>query len=727
MTDTSSPDPLLDALVFLCRHYERPRSKEVILAGLPAVPGPLSPKMFAAAAEQAGLVARTQRMSLTDLHRFALPAVVPLKDGRACIVVERIDREDSLRVVQAENIDAEMTISLTELAREHTGYVIFCSIRYKARQEDGAWRVRPGNHWFWEALYQDRGVYVQVALAAVMVNLFALASPLFIMNIYDRVVPNNAVETLWTLAIGASVVFGFDFLLRNLRSFFIDLTGKKVDTLLAGRIFEKVLNVDMAARPVSSGSFANMLREMESLRDFFTSATLCALVDLPFVAFFIFVFYLLAGPVALVPLIAVPLVIGLGIGIHYPLSRAIEDSLAEGHHKHGLLVETLNGLETVKTLRGQGILRHRWDRTVKRHALSGHWSRFYSQAMIHTTIFIQQMTYVAIIVVGVYQIQAGRMTQGALVACAILSGRTMAPLGQIAGLLTRLHHAMSAYRMLDRVMQGPDERPLDKNFLHRPDLRGGVSMTDVSFAYPGSRQPALHNITCSFTPGERVAVIGRTGSGKSTMARLITGLYRPKSGMQAMDGTDYGQIDPVDIRGCTGYVPQDVFLFRGTLRENITLGFPHAPDEKILRACALAGVEDFVRSDPEGYDRNVGERGDGLSGGQRQQVAIARALLLDPKLLIMDEPTSSMDSRSEGEFIARMKKILQGRGLLLITHRTSLLELVDRIIVMDQGTIAADGPKPLVLEALNSGKIKIGKSDPAQTGQLQTKGAAHVA
>jgi ATP-binding cassette, subfamily C, bacterial LapB len=466
------------------------------------------------------------------------------------------------------------------------------------------------------------------------------------------------------------------------------------------------MGIRMAARPASAGAFANNLREFESLRDFFTSATMVTLVDLPFVVLFIGIVWWIGGPVALVPAIAVPLVIGFGLLLQVPLNRIVRRTFQEAAQKHGVLVESINGLETIKSIGAEGRMQRNWEQFVGATAVSGMRARLLSGLGVNVSLLAQNLVTVGVVIFGVYRIADGLMTVGALVACTIITGRAMAPLAQVAGLLTRYHQARAAYDALDKVMGLAVERPAQARFLHRPQLHGELAFREVTFAYPGQKQPALDKISFVIKPGERVGLIGRIGSGKSTIEKLVLGLYEPDQGAVLIDGTDLRQIDPADLRRSIGCVLQDVCLFQGTIRDNIALGAPFVDDRALLRAARIAGVEDFVARHPLGFDLNVGERGERLSGGQRQAVAVARALLLDPPILVLDEPSSAMDNGAEGRLKQRLEEILPGKTLLLVTHRASLLTLVERLIVLDGGRMVADGPRHDVLNALAAGRIR---------------------
>jgi ATP-binding cassette subfamily C protein LapB len=697
-------DPLLECLEFLAKFHGNPRSGEVLKAGLPFGGNRLTPSLFIRAAERAGINSRVVKRALHRIPKLVLPAVLILTDGRACVLLD-FPRRNSARVVMPESGGSTEDVELAKLKDDYAGYAIFARpvSRLDDRHEEAP--VERPSSWFWGTLARHWWSYAQVILAAVLINIFALASPLFVMNVYDRVVPNDAIETLWVLAIGAATVFLFDFLLKVLRGYFIDLAGKNADVVLACRLFDQVLNMRMSARPSSAGGFASSLREFETLRDFFTSATLVAVVDLPFVLFFMAVIWALAGGMVTIHLIAVPMILAVGLALQWPLNTVVRRNLKEAEQKHGVLIESINGLETLKSLGAEARMRQKWERLVGLTAQSSLQARVISQGAITFAGLITNLTTIAVVIYGVFMIKDGALTVGGLIACVMLSGRALAPLLQVAQLLSRFHRSMVSLKSLNEIMRAPVERPTDRVFLHRPKLSGAITFNEVRFAYPNQSLDVLKGVSFKITAGERVGVVGRVGSGKSTIAKLILGLYDPTAGAVLMDGTDLRQIDPVDLRRNIGYVPQDVYLFRGSVAENISVSAPQAGDQAILDAAVLAGVDEFVGQHPMGYDLPVGERGEGLSGGQRQAIAIARALIHDPALMVLDEPTSSMDTRSEEAFKARLARGLPGRGMILITHRASLLSLVDRLVVLDGGRVVADGPRQAVMEALAGGKI----------------------
>ena len=693
-------DSLLECLAILTRLHARPVSAEALAAGLPLQDHRLTPGLFVRAAELQGYSARVLKRAIRRISNLVLPAVLMLKDGRACVLT-RLNRSESAEIIFPETGMGVKTVPLAELAALYSGYCIFVQPRPRGDQrasEEAA--AAPTRTWFWGTLWRFKRYYLETIVAALMINVLAIATSLFVMNVYDRVVPNNAEATLWVLATGVAIAVGFEFAARTLRGYLLDLAGKKVDLLLASQLFRQALGIRMAARPASAGAFASNVREFEALRDFFTSATLTTLTDLPFVFLFTWIIGLIGGPIGLVPLLAIPLLLIAGLLAQIPLARMMQRHLAESAAKHGVLVEAVEGVETLKTLSAEGALQRRWEGYTALTADTALRTRFISSLVVNFSVLIQQAVTVAMVVWGAYRIAEGALTVGGLVACTILAGRALAPLGQLAGLLTRYQHSRSALMALNRIMELPTERPAGRSFLHRPVLSGQIEFANVGFNYPRTKIEVLHGVSFRVQAGERVGILGRVGSGKSTTLRLMMGLYESVGGSVLIDGTDLQQIDPADLRRNFGYVSQDVRLFYGTLRENVTLGAPLADDEAIVVATRIAGLDRLVTGHPLGFDLVVGERGEGLSGGQKQSVAIARMLLAAPRVFLFDEPTSSMDHNTEQAFIAQFKAHIQGRTLVLATHKPAMLELVERLIVLEGGKIVVDGPREAVLHAL---------------------------
>jgi len=530
-----------------------------------------------------------------------------------------------------------------------------------------------------------------------------LAGTFFTMNVYDRVVPTQAYPTLWSLAIGTGLAMLFEFATRQMRSHLVDVAGKKIDLVLGALLFRQALAIRLEARPASSGSFANRLREFESLREFTTSATVSALTDLPFALLFLAVIFSIGGKLAWVPGLAVPVVVLVGLLIQWPLSRYMRDNLREASLKHGLLIESLEGIETLKAVNGQAKMQKSWEDYSAVAATSSMKSRMLSSLAISFVGFIQQIETVILVVWGVYLIHEGAMSQGALIGVVMLARQVVSPLGQVVGLAVRFQQAKASLESLTKLMEQPTDHDLAQKYLHRPRFDGSLRTEGLQFTYPQQKLPALEGLNLSIKAGERVAILGRIGSGKSTLLRLLSSLYLPTNGSVYADGIDLRQIDPADVHHNVGLVTQDCRLFYGTLRDNLKIAAPHASTERILSVCRTTGLDAVVARHPQGLDMMLGEGGAGLSGGQRQLVALARCLLANPPVLLMDEPTSAMDAQTESAFVAQLKQSLGSRTLVIATHRLSLLELVDRVIVLEQGKVMADGPKKQLLQALNAG------------------------
>ncbi|MBP0047730.1 type I secretion system permease/ATPase [Marinobacterium sp. AK62] len=699
-------DPLLSCLVLLTQYNHRPVSAQVLTDGLPLVDGRLTPKLFLRAASRGGFAAKLVERPLNDIAALLLPAVILLKDEKACIL-QSMDRDAGEAEIVEPETGGVVRMPLQELEALYTGHVIF--MRPEFQMSEGSRRElddRDG-HWFWGTLWRSARIYRDVLLASLLINLFVLANPLFVMNVYDRVVPNHAEETLWVLAAGVLVVYLFDFGLKMLRAYFIEIAGKKSDVLLSARLFEKVMGMRYDAMPASVGAFASNLREFDSIRNFLSSTTNTVLIDIPFMLLFLVVISWIGGPLVVVPAAAIPIILIYALMVKPSLRRSIERTFSSTAQKNGTLVESLTAMETLKTQRAASPMQGRWEESVGYIARWGLRSRMLSSSVVSVAGFVQQLASVLLVIFGVYMIMDQTLSMGGLIACVILSGRAIAPLAQVASLIANYEQSLKALKTLDEIMQLPDEYDGERRYIHRPDLKGGIELKEVDFTYPGTEYGALHKLSFRLQAGEKVALIGRIGSGKSSIQKLLLGLYRPTSGAIEIDGIDMNQIAPSDLRRCIGYVPQDVMLFAGTVRDNITIGLPQASDEQILKAARLAGVESFVNKHPLGFDMPVGERGSALSGGQRQSVALARALLHDPSILILDEPSNSMDNASEDALRRQLKSFIGEKTVLMVTHKMSLLDLVDRLIVVDGGRIVADGPKDSVLEALKQGRLQV--------------------
>ncbi len=713
-------NPLVECLRLMAGHYGRRSSVASLTAGLPMPPKGITPALFIRAAERADLQAKLVERSLESLSIAPnLPCVLALHHHQACIVWQvrhpkghapdpKNKKQTSIHpktrfLVQFPETDEEKkVITLDELETLYSGYAFFVRPVARSDERAGPAEIDTGRDWFWSTFWKNRTLYAEVIIAALMINVFGLASSIFIMNVYDRVVPNGAFDTLYAMSVGIFIVYIFDFLLRNLRAHFLDHAGRRADVKISAALFEQIMGMTMMARPKSAGVLASNMKEFETLRDFFTSATMVALIDLPFVLVFIGVVALIGGPIAFVPLAAIPLIVGMGFYLQKPMRKITKQSMHESAMKNALLFETIIGLETIKVQAAEGHTQRNWEELCEKASHTAVKSRQVSAFAQNWAMLIQQLASVGIVFVGVFMIADGNITQGALIACVMISGRIMGPLAQLSGLMTRLNQSHEGLVQLDELMKKPVERPAGKHFVSLSDVRGKIEFRDVSFSYSEQSTPSLNNINLTIQQGERVGVIGAVGSGKTTMERLLLNLYEPTTGSVQLDGTDVRQINPGDLRRNIGAVQQSPQLFFGSVRDNITMGHETAPDNAVLKAAELSGVMEFLKDSSAGLDTPVGERGEALSGGQRQAVAIARALLYDPPVLILDEPTASMDPASENRLRKRLEMLCQNKTVILITHKGAMLTLVDKLILLDRGRIVAFGPKDEVIRKLQA-------------------------
>ncbi|MBK9572567.1 MAG: type I secretion system permease/ATPase [Rhodoferax sp.] len=701
---TAHVDPLLDCVVAIARIFGIATTRESLSAGLPLEENCATPALVPRAAARAGLTARLARRSLDDLRPGLLPAILLLKDKQACLLLEWLPSGEA-RVRYPETGESSDLIDRDTLATIYAGLAFFVRPIFNFDQrtpETGQVRAR---HWFWGVVFQNWRLYRDSLLAALLINLFALGMPIFTMTVYDRVIPNRAEETLWVLAIGVMLMLAFDALLRILRGYILDTAGKRIDVSLSSKIMERVLGIGLADRPASVGSFAANLRAFESVREFVASASITALVDLPFVLVFLIALAWISPWFVLPPLVGIVLLLFASMVVQQKMQELVDLTQRAAAQRNATLVESLVGIETIKFMVAEGSIQRKWERATIFLAQNSAKLKLLSSATLNAAQTLAQLVSVFVVIAGVYLMLNNQVSMGGIIAATMLAGRAMAPFGQVAGLLMQFHHAKSGLASVETHMKTEPERPDESSFLHRSRFEGSIEFRGVTFSYPGHQQVALNKVSFKINAGEKVAIIGRVGSGKSTVQRLMLGLYQPTQGAVLIDGIDSRQIDPAELRRAIGFVPQDVNLFYGSLKENIAMGAPFADDQAVLTAAEIAGVSEFANRHPQGFDMAIGERGESLSGGQRQAVGIARAVLNDPPMLLLDEPSSAMDHQSEEAIKVRLRKFTVGKTVLLVTHRNSLLDLVDRLIVMDNGQIMADGPKAQVVEALQSGRI----------------------
>lgn len=679
----------------------RPSAETVLFAGIPLSETRIEVEDIRHLAERIGL--EVQEFSHRDFlrGRVDLPAILfRVSQLPVALLAEMQDGA----YTTAPQEDGRTIIAKSELAASVISGGVSFSITYANAAEGmnvgSAARIER-RHWLTGTMGAFWHTYSKVVLSAIFINLLAIASPIFTMNVYDRILPNKATSTLWVLAIGIGAVILFDLLLKTARASLIDYAGRKADLRISYLLFEKVLNSSLSARPGSTGEYANRVTQYEFVREFFTSNTISVFIDTAFVFVFLLVIYAIGGWLVVIPALAFVASVIVGLITQRRIGKRVAASMNEASQRQALLVESISTLETIKSLRAEAYLLRRWGEHSKNAANTSEKIKQLSAAAGNITQAIQQLVTVALVVAGAYAFSEGHISTGAIIGTVMLASRAVAPLGQIAITLSRLRQAMLSLRIINSIMAQPEDRPDTVGFVNRPIRNGAMVFRNVGFVYPGSENEVLTGLNFSVKPGERIGIIGRIGSGKTTMGRLIGRLFLPTSGELLLDGIDIRQYHPSEVRAAVGIVAQAGDLFSGTIKENLLMACPEATDEEIIDAAKAAGVDEFVSRHPRGYDMNVGERGTNLSGGQRQTVAIARLLLTKPKIVFLDEPSGSMDLASERQLIKQLKVAFDENTTLIVsTHRYSMLELADRLIVVEQGRIVADGPKEQVVKAL---------------------------
>lgn len=706
-----SDDTLSTCLLWLAAENGFTTSHDALVAGLPLVDGRLTPSVFARAADRVNMKSTLVRQPLERLNSLLFPCIVLLENNQACLVQSIDPKTDTVQALFPELDMQPQTLDFASFKARYTGIALYCRPDFRLDQKKTASRsIANDGHWFWSVIKANRPVYRDILIAAFFINLFALTMPLFVMNVYDRVVPNHATDTLWILALGALLILGADLLLRLLRSWFVELAASRADITLSARIMERILGTRLEQAPLSVGSFAANVQSFESVRSFIGSMTVTALIDLPFFLLFVVIIALIS------PVMIIPVLIGAAVIILYALSvqstmQQLSETMSQASaQRNAGLIESLVAAPTIKSFNASNRMQSAWEQSTQFLSGCSGKQRMLGMSVGAGASWVQQVVAVAMIIVGVYLVIDGELSLGGLIATYMLSSRAMAPVSQTASLLTQYYQAATALNSVEQMMDAEQDRVPGKQLISRGKLRGEIELRDVSFQYPDEEREALSHVSVRIRAGERVGILGRVGSGKSTLEKLIMGLYRPTAGTLLVDGVNISQIDPAELRRSIGYIPQDVQLLSGTVYDNITLGIEHPNHGRLMQAITLSGLTGLVGEHADGLSMQVGEGGHRLSGGQRQTIAVARAVMADSTILLLDEPTSAMDSMLENHVSKGLAQFADDKTLLLITHRTSLLNLVDRLIVMDAGKIVADGPKQSVLEALQKGTIQRGTS-----------------
>lgn len=700
---SATDDPLIECLLIIGKHYGITISKEEILNALPpaARSGKFSYPKLIKAASYLNLSGKLVKATLAKLYILRLPVILILENEEVC-VLNQIEKKNAYIVIPS-NPTKVNKISIDRLKQLYSGFCYTLLPSFNVTDEKPI-KTKYKTKWFWQVIFKQLPTYSEVFLASFLINIFTLASPLFIMNVYDKVIPHQAFATLWTLGIAVGIVLIFDFTLRELRTYFLDVSSKNVDSWFSATLFEQLLEIKMAARPASIGTLINAMQSFENIKEFISSTTILSTVDFPFTIIFLVVIYFLGGWLVLIPLITIPITLLVSYIGQERLTDNISKTVHYNSQKQAILVETLQNIPGVKSSLSEGTMQRRFEMITDKLAGLSVKNRSFTNLCVNLSIFFQYFTSVAIVVGGVYLVTAGEMRLGALIAVTILAGRAIAPVTQMATTIFRFKQAKASYKLIDKILKLPVERPEDVNFLSLASFKGEIEFRGVSFSFPSQPLQQLQKVSFHIKPQEHVGIIGLNGSGKSTLLKMILKLYDPEEGTILIDGIDNHQIDPTELRHFIGYVPQEVTLFQGSIKDNLKLGIFGIDDEKLLNAVKASGLERLIKEHPEGLERQIGERGLGLSGGERQLIAFTRAILTNPSLLMLDEPTNSMDDLGIAHFIRSLSQ-MKNKTIILVTHKVELLKLVDRLLVIHKGKIVLDGPRDDVLSKLRKTKI----------------------
>lgn len=691
----------LEAMVSVARHYGIGASEESVRVALAWESGASLDTLLDHMARQLGLTLRFGPLTEIMLDAWRLPLAVEFSDGSVG-VVRTADGHGGLGVLMNGEQGLEMAMKVADvLARARRAALMRPQTAVPDARVDEYIKPYRAN-WFWAIALRDWRRYGDIVLASVFANVLALASMIFSMQIYDRVIPAQSESTLWVLFGGVMLAIAFEFMLRMSRTYISDVVGKRADLKVSDLVFGHALRVRTDARSKSTGSFIAQVREVEQVRELLTSTTIGAVADLPFFLLFLAVLWLIAGPLALVALAAVPLLVIPGLLIQKPLARLANEGMRESALRNALLVEAVEGIEDIKLMRAEPRFQNQWNHVNDVAANVGMRQRFLTGLLMTWTQEVQTIVYAVILLAGCFLVMKGDMTTGALVGSSILASRMIAPLAQLSGVFSRWQQAKVARIGLDQLMKRPVDQPEGARRIHAPALHGHYTLAGVKFRYnEKDRQSAMEIAELQIQPGEKVALLGRMGAGKSTLLQLLAGLYTPQQGRITLDALELGLIDTADVRRDMGLLTQNARLFHGTIRENVTMGMPLATDTEVMAAIEMAGALGFVQSRAEGLDELMHEGGLGLSGGQRQALLLARTLIRQPSIVLLDEPTAHFDEMSERQVIGSLSDWLAPRTLIVATHRMPVLQWVDRIVLIENGRIVMDGPKAQILGKLS--------------------------
>ena len=706
---------LLDALLAVAKLYHQEVTEEMVLAGLPV--DPRDPKLFepdpqrsrslfSRAAEKAGFSSTLQKKPLRKIAQHLLPCILVLNEERACVLLE-FDKDMEYANVLIPGVpEQEGWIAIEHLEEEYLGYCFLMKKNFGYQvdeQEDKA--EEDGRHWFWSTLKRTKAIYADILIGSFLVNLFILILPLYMRNVFDRVIPNSALDTLWVLTYGVIAIFVLEALLKFLRSYFMEIAAKKSDVIMSSKIFEHVMDMKLSEQVGSVGAFSSDLKQYESIRNFLTSTVVTTVIDLPFSILFLLVVYWVAGDIVYIPLFTIVLIVLYAFLIKGPIRTSIRNSNQAASMKNSILLESLNAIETIKAFNYNSVMQWKLEEATGKIAQRGLKSRVLNGSIATVTAFLIRVQTVAVIVASVYMIHQGILTTGGLLVAYILASRAVNPVGKLVMLILQFNKARSGFRAIEKVMDSAIEHPTERDFISARHLKGNIEFVNVDFAYPDAARNALNNVSFTIKPGEHVAIMGEMGSGKTTIINLLMGFYAPKEGMILVDEVEMDQYAPAELRKEIAYVPQEIILLQGTIKENIALKHPGIDSHEIVEAARLSGALRYINQNPDGFNMKIKERGQNVSGGQRQSIGIARALIDNFTFLLFDEPTSHLDEESERIAILGIAQKIKGKTAIFVTHKDAVLELVDRIILLERGEIIMDGTKKEVLAYLKKSEV----------------------
>ena len=711
---------VINSLMAIVEIYHLDVSREYILSGLPVdMENPklfdANPKnarsLFTRAAEKAGFKSSLEKKSLRSIPSEVMPCILLLEEDRACILLDFDKEMEYVQVLIPGKIKYEGWVRIEDLEREYIGSLFLLKRVSSFDMEEKLEQMREetgSKHWFWSTLARTKKIYFDILIGSFLINLFVLALPLYLRIIYDRVIPNTALDTMWVLTFAIVTVFILESLLTFLRSYFTEIAAKKSDVIMSSLIFERVLDMKLGEQTASLGKFSSKLKQYGNIRNFLASSVVTTIIDIPFAIIFLAVIYWIAGDLVYIPIITIMLVILYALIMKNAIRKSIIDTNRAAGMKEMILYESLNAIETMKAFNYSSVMQWKMEDAIGDIAKKSLKSRMLNGSIMTITTFMIRIQTVAIIVGSVYMISAGELSGGGLLVAYILSSRAVSPVGKLVSLILQYNKAITGFREIDKLMKMPVEHPKDKSFISPKHIEGKIEFIGVDFAYPEANQNVLRNISLKIEPGEHVAIMGQMGSGKSTLLNLLMGFYEPKQGKLLIDDVEINQYALSQYRNKIAYVPQEVLLIQGSIKENIAIKHPGIDSDAIVEAAKTSGAIHYINRNPEGFSMKIRERGQNISGGQRQSIGIARAFLGDSSIALLDEMTSDMDEVSERIAIEGIRRRIDGKTTVIITHRNSLLSLVDRIIWMKDGKILHDGKKEEVLQKLrNNGKKRV--------------------